>query len=168
MDLAHASAQRRTNERFSGISPTMIRCSLCHDQAKQDDDARVAFEFTPKQLHRSAYTKRCESCLVILEGLRQSETPEWSFQRDIRIVYAICHDKLGSFRRTLRLEIYFIDDRPKLELEYYSLQPHRKLVLQNASTTNLTLYQRGKASYHGRQSAVTHSLCKRYVGCHRT
>jgi hypothetical protein len=107
----------------------MIRCSLCHDQAKKnEDDARLAFEFTPKQLSRSAFARGCESCLVILEGLRQSETPDWSFQRDIRIVYAICHDRLGSFQCTLRLEIYFIDDRPKLELEYYSLQPHRKLV----------------------------------------
>jgi hypothetical protein len=140
----------------------MFQCALCHDQVKQDEDgARLAFEFTPKQLVRSAFAQGCGSCLVILEGLRQSESPDWSFQRDIRKVYAICHDRLGSFRDTLRLQIYFIDDRPKLELEYYSLQPHRKLNLKPAVRTMLTSHKHGKAFCHGHLSAVTHSLRKR-------
>jgi hypothetical protein len=109
----------------------MSRCALCHDQVKRDeDDVRLAFEFTPEQLVRSAFDHGCDSCLVILEGLRQSETPDWSFQRDIRRVYARCYAKHGSFQDTLRLEVYYIDDRPKLELEYYSLQPHCKIVVR--------------------------------------
>jgi hypothetical protein len=109
----------------------MIPCTLCHNQVKRDEaDARLAFEFTPSQLQWSAYHRRCESCLVILEGLRQSEAPDWKWQRDIRKVYAICHSKRGPFQDTLRLEVYFVDDRPMLELEYYSLQPHRKLIFK--------------------------------------
>jgi hypothetical protein len=107
----------------------MIRCSLCNDLVKRDeDDARLAFDFTLQQLIDSAYHARCDSCLVILEGLRQSQTPDWSLQRDVRRVYARCNSKRGSFHDTLRLEVYYKDDRPKLELEYYSLQPHRKLL----------------------------------------
>jgi hypothetical protein len=107
----------------------MIRCSLCNDLVKRDeDDARLAFDFTPGQLKRSAFDKSCESCLVILEGLWQSQTQDWSFERDVRRVYARCNSKRGSSQDTLRLEVYYEDDRPKLELEYYSLQPHRKLL----------------------------------------
>jgi hypothetical protein len=140
----------------------MMRCTLCNDQVKRDEgDARLAFEFTPKQLIQSAFAQGCVSCLVILEGLRQSESPDWSFQHDIRIVYAISNEKLGTFRHTLRLQIYFIDDRPKLELEFYSLQPHRKLMLQRASRAILISHKRGKAFCHEHRSAVTHSLRKR-------
>ncbi|KAJ4371276.1 hypothetical protein N0V83_004493 [Neocucurbitaria cava] len=103
----------------------MTRCALCNDQVKRDeDDVRLAFDFTPEQLQRSAFDGGCDSCLVILEGLRQSETPGWSFQRDIRRVYARCQNKRVRLNETLRLEVYFVDDRPKLELEFYSLQPH--------------------------------------------
>jgi hypothetical protein len=104
----------------------MSRCALCHDLVKwTDDDPRLAFDFTPEQLLQSAFGENCDSCLVILEGLRQSETPDWSFRRDIRRVYARCHGTRGPIQDTLRLEVYYIDDRPKLELEYYSLQTHR-------------------------------------------
>ncbi|OAL04456.1 HET-domain-containing protein [Phaeosphaeriaceae sp. SRC1lsM3a] len=103
----------------------MIRCALCNDQVKRDeDDDRLGFDFTPTQLQRSAFEQRCESCLLILEGLRQSEGQDWRWYRDIRRVYAKCLGRRGTVQDTLRLEIYFVDDRPKLELEYYSLQPH--------------------------------------------
>ncbi|KAF2025486.1 HET-domain-containing protein [Setomelanomma holmii] len=103
----------------------MNRCALCHDQVKKnEEDPRLAFDFTPEQLNQSAFGRGCDSCIVILEGLRQSETPDWSFHRDIRRVYARCRSKRGDFQDTLRLEVYFIDDRPKLQLEYYSLQEH--------------------------------------------
>ncbi|KAH7079529.1 heterokaryon incompatibility protein-domain-containing protein [Paraphoma chrysanthemicola] len=103
----------------------MSRCALCNDQVKRnEDDPRLAFDFTPEQLIQSAFDQTCDSCLVILEGLRQSETPDWSFRRDIRRVYARCRSTRGSIQDTLRLEVYYVDDRPKLELEYYSLQAH--------------------------------------------
>ena len=103
----------------------MTGCALCNDLIKRDDDdARLAFEFTPEQVKWCAFLEGCESCLVILEGLQQSQTPEWSLERDVKIVLARCHNKRGSFQDTLRLEIFFVDDRPKLELEYYSLRSH--------------------------------------------
>ncbi|KAH7071302.1 heterokaryon incompatibility protein-domain-containing protein [Paraphoma chrysanthemicola] len=103
----------------------MSRCALCNDQVKRnEDDPRLAFDFTPEQLIQSAFDQTCDSCLVILEGLRQSETLDWSFRRDIRRVYARCCSARGSIQDTLRLEVYYVDDRPKLELEYYSLQAH--------------------------------------------
>jgi hypothetical protein len=103
----------------------MARCPLCNDQEKRDDtDARLAFDFTPEELLLSAFEQPCSSCLVILEGLRQSETDDWSFQHDVRRVYARCCGKRKYHPDSLLLEVYFTDDRPKLELEYYSLHPH--------------------------------------------
>jgi hypothetical protein len=106
----------------------MKHCALCHDLVKRNDaDERLAFEFTPEQIHHSAFLDSCESCLVISEGLRQSQSSQWTL-KDIRVVLARCHDQRGPFQDTLRLEIFFIDDRPKVDLEYYSLPPHGKLV----------------------------------------
>jgi hypothetical protein len=103
----------------------MARCALCNDQEKRDKvDARLAFDFTPLELLRSAFEQGCSSCLVILEGFRQSEITTWSFQHDVRRVYARCCGKRNYHHDSLLLEVYFTDDRPKLELEFYSLQPH--------------------------------------------
>jgi hypothetical protein len=142
----------------------MTRCALCHDQVKRDeDDVRLAFEFTPEQLVQAAVHHRCDSCLVILEGLRQSETADWSFHCDVRRVYATCHGKRGPLQDTLRLEIYYIDDRPKIELEYFSLQPHRKLVVQY-NHDKADMRQRGRVSCRGRRSVVTHSRHRQCTG----
>ena len=146
----------------------MVRCALCNDQVKRDeDDERLAFDFTPSQLQRSAFDNGCESCLVILEGLRQSEGKDWRWYRDIRRVYARCLCKQGGFQDTLRLEIYFVDDRPKLELEYYSLQPHRKLesrYFASILVTKLTVHKNGKVFYRVRQSVVIRCLSGLFSG----
>jgi hypothetical protein len=106
----------------------MARCALCNDQERRDEvEARLAFDFTPHELLRSAFEQRCSSCIVILEGFRQSETKDWSFQHDVRRVYARCYGKRNYHSDSLLLEVYFTDDRPKLELEFYSLQPHGML-----------------------------------------
>ena len=106
----------------------MARCALCNDQEKRDEvDSRLAFDFTPLELLQSAFEQGCSSCLVILEGFRQSETTTWSFQHDVRRVYARCCGKRNYHSDSLLLEVYFADDRPKLELEFYSLQPHGML-----------------------------------------
>lgn len=106
----------------------MTNCTLCHGLVKRsEDDARLAFEFTPEQINYVAFLEGCEPCLVILEGLRQSQSTHWNLERDVKLVLARCYGKRGAFRETLRLEIFFLDERPKLELEYYSLLPHRKL-----------------------------------------
>jgi hypothetical protein len=138
----------------------MKHCELCHDLVKRNDaDERLAFEFTPEQINYFAFLDGCESCLVIFEGLRQSQSSQWSL-KDVRVVLARCHDQRGSFQDTLRLEIFFIDDRPKLELEYYSLQSHGEMVAYQRRCQLLTRYKRTKASVHELPSAVIHSLNK--------
>jgi hypothetical protein len=107
------------NPFFLQMSP----CALCNDQEKRDeDDVRLAFDFTPEELLQSARDGRCESCLVILEGLRQA-TPLGlsSFEDDVRRVSVRCRGQRRGRCDTLSLEVYFLDDRPRLELEYCSL-----------------------------------------------
>lgn len=105
----------------------MPPCPLCNSLTKKDeDDARLAFDFTPQMLIHSAYVENCDTCLVILEGLRQSESQGWSFHRDIRRVYARCLSKRGKLEDTLHLDVWFEDDRPRAELEFYSLLHHRE------------------------------------------
>jgi hypothetical protein len=103
----------------------MSRCVLCKDLKKKDeDDVRLGFDFTPEELARSAYTRRCKFCLVMYEGLHQSEDATWSLRADVKRVYAKCLELRNQRFGTLTLEIYFVDDRPKQELELYSLEPH--------------------------------------------
>ena len=109
----------------------MNRCAVCNDLEKRDEhDKRLAFDVTPAILSHSAFVNRCESCLVILEGLRQGGQTLYQkdFQRLARTITARCQDKHNGRDETLVLETYFYDDRPKLELEFYSLQPHRTLI----------------------------------------
>lgn len=116
----------------------MQRCALCYDQKeKLEGDGRLGFDFTPEELCRSVSLGRCDSCLVILEGLRQSELGRWSFDHDVRRVYARCLVRRGGFQDTLRLEIYFEDERPKVELEFYSLLPHGMYIGSTRSTSHL-------------------------------
>jgi hypothetical protein len=101
----------------------MARCNLCNDQEKKDeDDVRLAFDFTPDKLIQSASRRGCSSCTVILDGIRESETHSWSFEQHVRQVYARCRGTHNQKSDSLSLEIYFKDDRPKLELEFFSLQ----------------------------------------------
>ncbi|KAH6639048.1 heterokaryon incompatibility protein-domain-containing protein [Boeremia exigua] len=105
----------------------MERCAVCNDQEKTDeDDARLTFDVTPAVLSHSAFVDRCESCLVILEGFRQGGQTLYQkdFQRLARTITARCCAQQNGRADTLVLETYFYDDRPKLELELYSLQPH--------------------------------------------
>ena len=103
-------------------------CKLCNGLNKRDnDDVRLAFDFTPDELARSAYESfggRCDPCVVILEGVRQFESAEWSFQQDVKRVYARCREKHGDHTDSLLLELYFNDERSKPPLEFYSLQSH--------------------------------------------
>lgn len=105
----------------------MGRCAVCNDQEKRsEDDARLVFDVTPAVLAHSAYINRCESCLVILEGFRQGGQTLYQkdFQRLARTITARCREKQNGRDGTLTIETYFYDDRPKLELEFYSLQTH--------------------------------------------
>ena len=103
-------------------------CEICNDLDKRDeDDVCLAFEFTPDELARSAYGAfggRCDSCIIILEAIRQFESPDRVFKRDVKKVYARCREKHRHGTESLSLELFFKDDQPKLLLELYSLQPH--------------------------------------------
>jgi hypothetical protein len=103
----------------------MACCALCHNLEKRDvDDLRLAFDFIPSELQRSAHDHGCQSCLVIYKGLRQAETLySGEFHKDVKIVYARCRGERGDHRDSLTLEVYFIDERPKFKLEFYSLHP---------------------------------------------
>src|SRR5690242_1257959 len=106
----------------------MERCAVCNDQEKKnEDDARLTFNVTPAVLSHSAFVNRCESCLVILEAFRQGGQTLYQkgFQRFARTITARCCAQNNGRADTLVLETYFFDDRPKLELELYSVQPHR-------------------------------------------
>lgn len=102
----------------------MTRCSLCNSLKKNDEDApRLAFDFTPDELSRSASESSCDCCQVLLEGLMQSQNyNSQSFLQSIRRIYARCYERQKASVGTLCLDVYFKDDRPKLELELYSLQ----------------------------------------------
>ncbi|KAF2626299.1 hypothetical protein BU25DRAFT_394934 [Macroventuria anomochaeta] len=106
----------------------MEKCAVCNDQEKRNPDGtRLTFDVTPAVLSHSAFVNRCESCLVILEGFRQGGQTLYQkdFQRLARTITARCHDQHNGRRDTLVLETYFYDERPKLELEFYSLQKHQ-------------------------------------------
>lgn len=118
----------------------MERCAVCNDQKKKNGfDARLTFDVTPAVLSHSAFVNRCESCLVILEGFRQGGQTLYQkdFQRLARTITARCCAQHNGRADTLVLETYFYDDRPKLELELYSVQPHRTLIHISANSANL-------------------------------
>jgi hypothetical protein len=99
----------------------MARCKLCNDQEKKGEEyVRLAFDFTPTEISISA-ENGCVSCAVILKGLSAAESGTWSFKDDIRRVYARCRSSSTKIPDSLTVEIYFADERPKLELEFFSL-----------------------------------------------
>jgi hypothetical protein len=114
----------------------MSPCALCNDQEKKnEDDVRLAFDFTPGELLRSALHGRCDFCLLILEGLRQAKTLGLGcFEEDVRRVNARCRGQRRGRCDTLSLEVYFVDERPKLELEYCTFQPSGGLFCFSATT----------------------------------
>jgi hypothetical protein len=121
----------------------MAPCRLCNDQELKDEhDRRLAFAFTPQDISHSAFEMGCESCIVILEGIRQSET-DWAFSNDVKQAYAICRERRGVHTDSLNVELYFYNERPKLELEFYSRQPFGE---QAIFSTCSIIYTVGKSS----------------------
>jgi hypothetical protein len=121
------SLMKRLHVRFYSQNPSLNEtspCALCNNQEKRDeDDVRLAFDFTPEELLYSARDGRCDSCLVILAGLQQATTLGLSsFEGDVRRINARCRGQRHGRGDTLSLEVYFLDERPKLELEYCSFE----------------------------------------------
>lgn len=104
----------------------MARCALCNNQEKRRKyQTRLGFDFTPEQLVQSACVKGCDSCLVILEALRQAKSLNGCrLSQDVRTVYVRCHNQRKNHTDSLSIEVYFVDDRPRVDLELYSLLPN--------------------------------------------
>jgi hypothetical protein len=81
---------------------------------KSEDDVRLAFDFVPSELDRSAEAK-CPACNVILAGILHSEDG-WTLAEDVTHIYVF---GLAKKEDSLSLELYFRDDRPKVVLEFY-------------------------------------------------
>ncbi|RYP24494.1 hypothetical protein DL765_000514 [Monosporascus sp. GIB2] len=101
----------------------MAPCSLCQNLQSRDDPsyARLAFDFKPSQLIESATVSSCLCCSLILEGIQHFADSSWSVDKDVSRAYAYGPSDLG-LAETLFVELYFIDERPKLVLEYFHPQ----------------------------------------------
>lgn len=102
----------------------MARCTLCNDLCKRHEShLELSFDFTLKEIARSALHDRCESCLVIHQGIRQTQREELPlFAPLVKRVFARCHGEYGGYKDTLHLVIVFVNEAPSLRLEFYSLQ----------------------------------------------
>jgi len=102
------------NSKSQAISK-MSQCNLCNNlKKKSEDDVRLAFDFVPSELDRSAEAK-CPACDVILAGILHSEDG-WTLAEDVTHIYVF---GLAKEEDSLSLELYFRDDRPKVVLEFY-------------------------------------------------
>jgi hypothetical protein len=125
----------------------MTPCRLCNDQEKKnEDDVRLAFDFTPEELVKSVSKHGCSFCNILLEGIQRSQTQNWSFTEDVRRVYARCLGTLDQKPESLRLEIYFVDDRPKIELEFFTSQPDSNM--NQIKPKKFSKTARAKAFFH--------------------
>lgn len=94
----------------------MSQCNLCNNlKKKSGDDVRLALDFVPSELCKSAETQ-CPACNVILAGIQHSEDG-WTLAEDVTRIYVF---GLANKEDSLSLELYFKDDRPKVILEVYS------------------------------------------------
>ena len=96
----------------------MAPCELCNNLEKRPlDHVRLALDFTYEELLLSVRspqrTTTCAPCCLILEAIERTvSTPE----ADIRRIYIY---GLATEFDTLTLQLYFVDDRPKLILEIF-------------------------------------------------
>lgn len=100
----------------------MAVCSVCGDLRRRDDSSfhRLALDFGCYELIESATTGGCKYCLVILNSIRRFERDLWDFPEDIRRIYLYAledADEAGS----LRMELYFYNERPKVSLEIFQV-----------------------------------------------
>jgi hypothetical protein len=86
--------------------------------------ARVAFDLSPSGLRASA--AGCQYCAIALEAIRQFEAQISDIATDVRWIYAYRPEE--RFQKTLILEVYFNDSRPKMKLEVYAKTPVGMLI----------------------------------------
>jgi hypothetical protein len=83
---------------------------------KDEDDPRLAAEFTAEQLLYAQKTSSCDICHYIADGIHQFEDHSWSLKKDVSQIYLYALSNRGD---SLTIELYFRNDRPKLVLEFY-------------------------------------------------
>ncbi|KAK8066653.1 HET-domain-containing protein [Apiospora hydei] len=89
-------------------------CQLCHGLQPNSGTSRLFLECKPDDLLQSA-NLGCESCGFLLRGLQAKEDSSWSL-KDVSTVYGY---GFRSEHDTLTLEIYFVQERPKVVLEFF-------------------------------------------------
>lgn len=98
----------------------MSPCIICKNLKKNEDDFRLAFDFVPSELIKSAKATKCGACRLLLDGILCFEDESWNFSKDVTRLYANGLTKEQS--DTLSVEVYFKDNRLKLVLEFYNKQ----------------------------------------------
>lgn len=94
-----------------------LPCQVCHDLVKEKNNApRLYLEFTPESLNHSALVQRCRSCDFLMRGILLMQDDTWSFIANVSRVYGY---GLATEMDTLTLEVYFIDERPRMMLEFF-------------------------------------------------
>lgn len=94
-----------------------LPCQICHDLVKEKNNSpRLYLEFTPESLNQSALEQRCRSCDFLMRGILLMQDDTWSFTATVSRVYGY---GLATETDTLTLEVYFIDERPRMMLEFF-------------------------------------------------
>lgn len=93
----------------------MSKCEVCNDLEQKRSGTRLAIEFTSSELEHSALVKKCQFCSILLQGILLMQDETWSFATDTSTIngYAFSGD-------TLFLEIYFLKEKPRLVVEFFS------------------------------------------------
>lgn len=96
----------------------MSACGLCHGLATKNsrNGTRLFLEFTPAELRQSALVDGCQTCAMILMGILLMQKTAWTFATDVSRVYGY---GLSTQTDTLYFDLYFIQERPKLVLEFF-------------------------------------------------
>jgi len=95
----------------------MSTCRLCRNLVRDENSGiRLSLEFTPECLQKSVLVHECQSCAILLNGISLMQDNTWSFAADVSRVYGY---GLATESDTLTLEVYFIDSRPRLMLEFF-------------------------------------------------
>lgn len=104
---------------------SMSACPVCTDLLKNDSQPRLAVDFKPVELLRSALDDGCTWCSVLCLALtwRRSHQSGAGSSRLIENVSRVFVYGLAGSDDTLTLELYMKTDEPKMVLELFYSGP---------------------------------------------
>lgn len=106
-----------------------LPCQVCHDLVKaKNSGPRLYLEFTPESLNQSVLEQRCRSCDFLMRGILLMQDETWSFTGTVSRVYGY---GLATETDTLTLEVYFIDERPRMMLEFFCVNRDGESISQS-------------------------------------